>query len=232
MLQVGLVPPAAVSNWANRDSWITFEVNKERAKRVSVPRVPVTLGKSFKKNWKMYQWSIMDCLSHLKLCGSVFKSYTFETRTMTCSAYLDQWELLFFNWKKKKKPIVKHSDAKICISPGSPDLQRGKVSYNWLQGWNFHLEVETFTSPSAEKRSYLFLDQETFQTHIRSPKFLHAAAAAKPRQSYLTLCDPIDVNPAGSSVPGIFQARVLEWGAIAFSENVLHSRGNTSINEL
>ena len=80
MLQVGLVPPAAVSNWANRDSWITFEVNKERAKRVSVPRVPVTLGKSFKKNWKMYQWSIMDCLSHLKPCGSVFKSYTFETR--------------------------------------------------------------------------------------------------------------------------------------------------------
>ena len=112
---------------------------------------------------------------------------------------------------------MKHSDAKICISPGSPDLQRGKVSYNWLQGWNFHLEVETFTSPSAEKRSYLFLDQETFQTHIRSPKFLHAAAAAKPRQSYLTLCDPIDVNPAGSSVPGILQARILEWLAISFS---------------
>ena len=44
-----------------------------------------------------------------------------------------------------------------------------------------------------------------------------AAAAAKSRQSCPTLCDPIDSSPPGSSVPGIFQARVLEWGAIAFS---------------
>ena len=37
-------------------------------------------------------------------------------------------------------------------------------------------------------------------------------------QSCLTLCDPIDGSPPGSSVHGIFQARVLEWGAIAFYE--------------
>ena len=36
-------------------------------------------------------------------------------------------------------------------------------------------------------------------------------------QSCLTLCDPMDWSPPGSSVHGIFQARVLEWGAIAFS---------------
>ena len=36
-------------------------------------------------------------------------------------------------------------------------------------------------------------------------------------QSYLTLRDPMDCSPPGSSVHGIFQARVLEWGAIAFS---------------
>ena len=36
-------------------------------------------------------------------------------------------------------------------------------------------------------------------------------------QSCLTLCDPMDCSPPGSSVHGIFQARVLEWGAIAFS---------------
>ena len=124
---------------------------------------------------------------------------------------------------------MKHSDAKIYISLGSPDLQRGKVGCNWLQGWNFHLEVETFTSPSAEKRSYLFLDQETFQTHIRSPKFLHAAAAAKSHQSYLTLCDPIDVNLPGSSVPGILQARILEWLAISFSRGSFPSRDRTGV---
>ena len=36
-------------------------------------------------------------------------------------------------------------------------------------------------------------------------------------QSCLTLSDPMDCSPPGSSVHGIFQARVLEWGAIAFS---------------
>ena len=44
-----------------------------------------------------------------------------------------------------------------------------------------------------------------------------AAAAAKSLQSCPTLCDPIDGSPPGSPVHGIFQARVLEWGAIASS---------------
>ena len=44
-----------------------------------------------------------------------------------------------------------------------------------------------------------------------------AAAAAKSLQSCPTLCNPIDGSPPGSPVPGIFQARVLEWVAIAFS---------------
>ena len=45
----------------------------------------------------------------------------------------------------------------------------------------------------------------------------HAAAAAKSRQSCLTLCNPTDNSPPGSSVPGIPQARILEWVAISFS---------------
>ena len=44
-----------------------------------------------------------------------------------------------------------------------------------------------------------------------------AAAAAKSLQSCLTLCDPIDSSPPGSPVPGILQARILEWVAISFS---------------
>ena len=46
---------------------------------------------------------------------------------------------------------------------------------------------------------------------------LSAAAAAKLLQSCLTLCDPIDGSPPGSPVPGILQARTLEWVAISFS---------------
>ena len=44
-----------------------------------------------------------------------------------------------------------------------------------------------------------------------------AAAAAKSLQSCSTLCDPIDGSPPGSPVPGILQARTLEWVAISFS---------------
>ena len=43
-----------------------------------------------------------------------------------------------------------------------------------------------------------------------------AAAAAKSLQSCPTLCDPIDGSPPGSPVPGILQARTLEWVAISF----------------
>ena len=44
-----------------------------------------------------------------------------------------------------------------------------------------------------------------------------AAAAAKSLQSCPTLCDPIDGSSPGSPVPGILQARILEWVAISFS---------------
>jgi len=44
-----------------------------------------------------------------------------------------------------------------------------------------------------------------------------AAATAKLLQSCPTLCDPIDGSPPGSPVPGILQARTLEWVAISFS---------------
>ena len=46
---------------------------------------------------------------------------------------------------------------------------------------------------------------------------LLAAAAAKSLQSCPTLCDPVDGSPPGSPVPGILQARTLEWVAISFS---------------
>ena len=44
-----------------------------------------------------------------------------------------------------------------------------------------------------------------------------AAAAAKSLQSCPTLCDPIDGSPPGSPIPGILQARTLEWVTISFS---------------
>ena len=49
------------------------------------------------------------------------------------------------------------------------------------------------------------------------PVVVAAAAAAKSLQSCPTLCYPIDGSPRGSPIPGILQARTLEWVAISFS---------------
>ena len=60
---------------------------------------------------------------------------------------------------------------------------------------------------------------EILVLRIQSPyvTLAAAAAAAKSLQLCLTLCDPIDGSPPGSPVPGILQARTLEWVAISFS---------------
>ena len=52
---------------------------------------------------------------------------------------------------------------------------------------------------------------------LSKPSISSAAAAAKSRQSCPPLCDPIDGSPPGSPVPGVLQARTLEWVAISFS---------------
>ena len=60
--------------------------------------------------------------------------------------------------------------------------------------------------------AYLFITQKKIMC------FSHAAAAAaKPLQSCPTLCDPIDGSSPGSPIPGILQAKILEWVAISFS---------------
>ena len=61
---------------------------------------------------------------------------------------------------------------------------------------------------------FSFINQgEVFKIQVAAA----AAAAAKSLQSCLTLCNPIDGSPPGSPVPGILQARTLEWVAISFS---------------
>ena len=53
-----------------------------------------------------------------------------------------------------------------------------------------------------------------------------AAAAAKSLQSCPTLCDPIDSSPPGSYVPGILQARTVEWVVIFFSNDGNYVKSN------
>ena len=65
------------------------------------------------------------------------------------------------------------------------------------------------------ERTTSFRDRQS-QFLILTPQ-VAAVAAAKSLQSCLTLCDPIDGSPPGCPVPGILQARMLEWVAISFS---------------
>ena len=70
--------------------------------------------------------------------------------------------------------------------------------------------------PEKGWESYKLLD--FFWTRVKlGPLSQYSAAAAKSLQSCPTLCDPRDGSPPGSPVPGILQARTLEWVAISFS---------------
>ena len=62
-----------------------------------------------------------------------------------------------------------------------------------------------------------YLQNRNRLTDIANKLMVAAAAAAKSLQSCLTLCDPTDGSPPGSPVPGILQARTLEWVAISSS---------------
>ena len=77
-----------------------------------------------------------------------------------------------------------------------------------------HPVLYTYTSKPPSSLVHIFgnLSKETKQ--IPTPD---TATAAKSLQSCPTLCDPIDGSPPGSPIPGILQARTLEWVAISFS---------------
>ena len=76
-------------------------------------------------------------------------------------------------------------------------------------------KVENSRAPSITK-SHWFTQQCNYSiSKERVPVLFNPAA--KSFQSYPTLCDPIDGSPPGSTVPGILQARTLEWVAISFS---------------
>ena len=59
---------------------------------------------------------------------------------------------------------------------------------------------------------------------MKTVYYVSAAAAVKLLQSCPTLCNSIDGSPPGSPVPGILQARILEWVAISFSNACMHAK--------
>ena len=101
-------------------------------------------------------------------------------------------------------------------------------SQTWLSDWTelqLHPSIKSWIkhllsmAPPIRTRASVPLSQSIPSGSFHKPFIvLYQRAAAKSLQSCPTLCDPIDSSPPGSSVHGIFQARVLEWCAITFSE--------------
>ena len=116
---------------------------------------------------------------------------------------------------------TKRIETQLC-SPhlgGEPSHSYLPIVLMVLTPFCFPLSHTTTCFPPKEKRNQCSFTRFTsirVQTTDSSLKPT-AATAAKSLQSCLTLCDPIDGSPLGSSVPGILQARILEWVAISFS---------------
>ena len=85
--------------------------------------------------------------------------------------------------------------------------------------WHSAFFTVQLSHPCMTTGKTIALTRRTFVDRVMSLLFnvLFAAAAAKLLQSCPTLCDPRDGSPLGSPVPGILQARTLEWVAISFS---------------
>ena len=87
--------------------------------------------------------------------------------------------------------------------------------------WHSAFFIVQLSHPYMTTGKTIALTRQSFVGKVMSLLFnmlsAAAAAAAKSLQSCPTLCDPIDGSPPGSPVPGILQARTLEWVSISFS---------------
>ena len=87
-------------------------------------------------------------------------------------------------------------------------MHKGNANYH-------HFFSDPFTCtylPIGIQMIHIHTDDDLSSIHIHA-----VATAAKSLQLCQTLCDPIDSSPPGSAVPGILQARTLEWVAVSFS---------------
>ena len=104
-------------------------------------------------------------------------------------------------WKPVRRPLLGHcnENSPLNLSPNTLPQHHSHTSRSHLTFFSLHQKKEVGND---------------FQ----------AAAAAKLLQLCLTLCNPIDSSLPGSSVPGILQARILEWVAISFSNACMHAK--------
>ena len=143
-------------------------------------------------------------------------------------SYLEGKDLLFFFWLwcvacsnlsswpgiKPVPPAVEEWSPNHWDPPGNS--LEGLLFETWST-FDGGLQITHAPSFSHYTEQECFIVLITNGSHTATLKEKSLAAAAKSLQSCPTLCDPIDGSPPGSPVPGILQARTLEWVAISFS---------------
>ena len=119
--------------------------------------------------------------------------------------------------------------------PGSPVpgiLQARTLEWlaiSFSNAWKWKVKVKSlshvwlFTTPwtaAYQAPPSMGFSRQEYWSGVPLPSLNEIAAAAKSLLSCPTLCNPIDGNPPGSPIPGILQARTLEWVTIAFSKYI------------
>ena len=105
-----------------------------------------------------------------------------------------------------------------CHTPnaGGLDSIPGQEIRSQMPQLRIHMLKQTNKKyPICQNQKYPACHSGDRRSHVLQPR--PAAATAKSLQPWLTLCDPLDGSPPGSPIPGILQARTLEWVAISFS---------------
>ena len=123
----------------------------------------------------------------------------------------------FIKWVFKHHARDVGSIPALEIAPGEGNGD--PLQYSWLGD---PIDRGAWWAPWGHKESGTIEGTHTHIHVLAYPEEIRltsiAAAAAESFQSCPTLCDPIDSSPSGSAIPGILQARTLEWIAISFSK--------------
>ena len=122
--------------------------------------------------------------------------------------------LFCFKWHFKWPPHSRGQPLPLPWSLGCHILIFSPIHCLFSSGTMYHLLLSISHMDLPNRSSTLMTNSPLKCTRFQQ---ISAAAAAKLLQSCPTLCDPIDGSPPGSTVPGILQARTLEWVAISFS---------------
>ena len=128
----------------------------------------------------------------------------------------------------QESSLYTDTEGRLVVAKGEADREKWRGSLGSAEAGCYIWDNNRVLPWSAEKYVQYpvinHMEKGCVCMYIYTHMYAAAAAAAKSLQSCLTLCDPIDGSPPGSPVPGILQARTLEWVAIAFSNACIRAK--------